>query len=67
LWRGRILFFNLLPNEARHAEVADATYAHFINEDIFEFQVGMDEAHLLVEVSNATNDLAEHRTGIVKR
>jgi hypothetical protein len=65
LWRGRILV-ELLRHAARHAEIGDATHTHFVNKNVFEFQVGMNEPHLLVEVSNAANNLAEHCTGVVK-
>jgi hypothetical protein len=61
------ILFSLLPNAPRHTEIAYATYAHFIDENVFKFQIGMNKAHLLVEVSNSTNNLAEHRAGIIKR
>jgi hypothetical protein len=64
LWRGRILF-EFLTNAARHTEVADATYAHLVNKNVFKFQVGMDKAHLLVEVSNTADNLAEQCTGVI--
>jgi hypothetical protein len=66
LWRGRILF-ELLTNPACHTKVADATYSHLVNKNVFEFQVGMDKAHLLVEVSNAAGNLAEKCTGVIMR
>jgi hypothetical protein len=60
------IVFNLLSNLSRHAEVADAAYAHLIDKDVFKFQVGMYKAHLFVEISDATNDLTKHGTGAVK-
>jgi hypothetical protein len=66
LWRGRILF-ELLTNAVCHTKVADATYTHLINKNVFKLQVGMDKAHLFVEISNTADNLAEQCTGVIMR
>jgi hypothetical protein len=66
LWRGRILF-EFLTDAARHTKVADATYTHLVNKNVFKFQVAMDKAHLFVEVSNTAGNLAEQCTGVIVR
>ena len=57
----------LFTNAASHTEVADATYTHLVNKNVFKFQVGMDKAHLVVEVSNTAGNLAEQCTGVIMR
>jgi len=61
------ILFNLLSNASRHAEIADAAHAHLIDKHVFEFQVGMYKAQLLVEISHTTSNLAKHRTCVVQR
>jgi hypothetical protein len=63
LWRGRIF---LLHHAACHTEIGNATYTHLVDKNVFEFQVGMNKPHLLVEVSNAANNLAKQCTGVIK-
>jgi hypothetical protein len=64
LWSRQIL--DILFKAARHTEIANATYTHLVNKNVFEFQVGMNKTHLLMQVSNAANNLAEQCTGVIK-
>jgi len=59
------MLFGLLTNAARHAEIANATYTHLVDKNVLKFQVGMDETHLFVEVSNTADNLAEQCTGVI--
>ena len=65
-WRGEILVDVFSFSEATgHAEIANTAYAHLIDENVLEFEIGMNERHLLVKITDTTDDLAEHHAGVV--
>jgi hypothetical protein len=67
-WRGEILIDVLCLFDATgHAEIADTAYAHLIDKDVLEFEIGMNESHLFVKITYTADDLAEHHASIVMR
>jgi hypothetical protein len=54
-----------LSNGTGHTEVADTAYAHLIDKDVLEFEVGVNETHLLVEIAHTTDDLTEHHARVL--
>lgn len=65
-WRGEILInVFCLFDATGHAEIADTAYAHLVDEDVLEFEICMNESHLVVKITYTADYLAEHHADII--